>query len=82
MTNELLQQRHEDLQKRLIATRERIRQAEAQLQDLANAEQQLVGALAVVREFIQLQPVEPQMPVAPPPQIQAPSAPPVDNPAQ
>jgi hypothetical protein len=58
MNSELLQQRHADLQQRLIGTRERIRQTEAQLQDLANAEQQLLGAIAVVRELIQLQPVD------------------------
>ncbi len=64
MNNEQLQLKHNDLQNRLIATRERIRQAEAQLQDLANAEQQLLGAIAVVRELIQLQPVEtPTVPV-------------------
>lgn len=61
--NEQLQLKHNDLQNRLIATRERIRQTEAQLQDLANAEQQLVGAIGVVRELIQLQPVAP--PTAP-----------------
>lgn len=64
MNNEQLQLKHNDLQNRLIATRERIRQAEAQLQDLANAEQQLLGAIAVMRELIQLQPVEtPTVPV-------------------
>lgn len=88
MNNEVLQQRHAELQQRLIATRERIRQAEAQLQELANSEQQLLGAIAVVREFIQLQPVEapstptPFVPPTAPPQIQTPSAPPVDNAAQ
>lgn len=88
MTNELLQQRHNELQQRIVLIRESLRQTEAKLQDLHDQEQQIFGALAVVREFIQLQPVEAQMPAAPPPpvalppQIQAPSAPPVDNTAQ
>ena len=60
MNNEQLQLKHNDLQNRLIATRERIRQAEAQLQDLANAEQQLLGAIAIMRELMALQPDAPQ----------------------
>ena len=58
--NEQLQSKHNDLQNRLIATRERIRQAEAQLQELANAEQQLLGAIAIMRELMALQPDAPQ----------------------
>lgn len=54
MNPEQLQLKHNDLQNRLIATRERIRQAEAQLQDFANAEQQLLGAIAVMREMMQM----------------------------
>ena len=60
MNNEQLQLKHNDLQNRLIATRERIRQAEAQLQDLANAAQQLLGAIAIMRELMALQPDAPQ----------------------
>ena len=56
MNNEQLQLKHNDLQNRLIATRERIRQAEAQLQDLANAEQQLLGAIAFARQLLAMQP--------------------------
>ena len=56
MNTELIQQQHEDFQRRLIATRERIRQAEAQLQDLANAEQQLLGAIAFARQLLAMQP--------------------------
>jgi len=56
MNSEQLQLKHNDLQNRLIATRERIRQTEAQLQDLGNAEQQLLGAIAIVRELLQVQP--------------------------
>lgn len=63
MNSEALQLKHNEMQQRLINVRERIRQTEAQLQDLANAEQQLVGAIGVVRELIQLQPVAP--PTAP-----------------
>jgi small-conductance mechanosensitive channel len=61
MNNEQLQLKHNDLQNRLIATRERIRQAEAQLQDLANAEQQLLGAIAIVRELLQPPPEQPPL---------------------
>ena len=58
--NEQLQSKHNDLQNRLIATRERIRQTEQQLQELANAEQQLLGAIAIMRELMALQPDAPQ----------------------
>ena len=61
--NEQLQSKHNDLQNRLIATRERIRQAEAQLQDLANAEQQLLGAIAIVRELLQPSLEQPPLPL-------------------
>ena len=61
--NEQLQSKHNDLQNRLIATRERIRQAEAQLQDLANAEQQLHGAIAIVRELLQPSLEQPPLPL-------------------
>ena len=60
MNNEQLQLKHNDLQNRLIATRERIRQTEQQLQELANAEQQLLGAIAIMRELMALQPDAPQ----------------------
>lgn len=62
MNTEQLQVRHADLQQRLIATRERIRQTEVQLQELANNEQQLLGAIAIVREFIQVPPVGDPLP--------------------
>ena len=58
--NEQLQSKHNDLQNRLIATRERIRQTEQQLQELATAEQQLLGAIAIMRELMALQPDAPQ----------------------
>lgn len=62
MNNELLQQRHNELQQRIVLIRESLRQTEAKLQDLHDQEQQILGALAVVREFIQLQ----QPPAQPP----------------
>ena len=77
MNTEALQAKHNEMQQRLINVRERIRQTEQQLQELANAEQQLLGAIAVVREFIQLQPIE--LPSTPTPQIETPSAPPLDS---
>jgi hypothetical protein len=36
------------------------RQTEQQLQELANAEQQLLGAIAIMRELMALQPDAPQ----------------------
>ena len=76
MNTELIQQQHEDFQRRLIATRERIRQAEAQLQDLANAEQQLLGAITFARQLLAMQPEAAQ----PAPSIPAAlPTPPVDN---
>jgi len=60
MNNEQLQLKHNDLQQRLINVRERIRQTEQQLQELANAEQQLLGAIAIMRELMALQPDAPQ----------------------
>ena len=63
MTNELLQQRHDELQQRIVLIRESLRQTEAKLQDLHDQEQQILGALAVVREFIQLQPPPEQPPL-------------------
>lgn len=55
-----LQAKHNEMQQRLINVRERIRQTEQQLQELANAEQQLLGAIAIMRELMALQP-EPQV---------------------
>ena len=55
-----LQAKHNEMQQRLIDVRERIRQTEQQLQELANAEQQLLGAIAIMRELMALQP-EPQV---------------------
>ncbi len=40
----------------LSDVRERIRQTEQQLQELANAEQQLLGAIAIMRELMAAQP--------------------------
>lgn len=60
MNTEQLQAKHNEMQQRLINVRERIRQTEQQLQELANAEQQLLGAIAIMRELMALQP-EPQV---------------------
>ena len=60
MNTEALQAKHNEMQQRLINVRERIRQTEQQLQELANAEQQLLGAIAIMRELMALQP-EPQV---------------------
>lgn len=60
MNTEALQTKHNEMQQRLINVRERIRQTEQQLQELANAEQQLLGAIAIMRELMALQP-EPQV---------------------
>lgn len=60
MNTEQLQAKHNEMQQRLINARERIRQTEQQLQELANAEQQLLGAIAIMRELMALQP-EPQV---------------------
>lgn len=60
MNSEALQLKHNEMQQRLINVRERIRQAEQQLQELANAEQQLLGAIAIMRELMAVQP-EPQV---------------------
>ena len=60
MNTGALQTKHNEMQQRLINVRERIRQAEQQLQKLANAEQQLLGAIAIMRELMALQP-EPQV---------------------
>jgi small-conductance mechanosensitive channel len=60
MNTEALQTKHNEMQQRLINVRERIRQTEQQLQELANAEQQLLGAIAIMRELMALQPDAPQ----------------------
>ncbi len=60
MNTEQLQAKHNEMQQRLINVRERIRQTEQQLQELANAEQQLLGAIAIMRELMALQPDAPQ----------------------
>ncbi len=60
MNTEALQAKHNEMQQRLINVRERIRQTEQQLQELANAEQQLLGAIAIMRELMALQPDAPQ----------------------
>lgn len=60
MNSEALQLKHNEMQQRLINVRERIRQTEQQLQELANAEQQLLGAIAIMRELIAVQPDAPQ----------------------
>ena len=60
MNTEQLQAKHNEMQQRLINVRERIRQTEQQLQELANAEQQLLGAIAIMRELIAVQPDAPQ----------------------
>lgn len=60
MNSEALQLKHNEMQQRLINVRERIRQAEQQLQELANAEQQLLGAIAIMRELMAVQPDAPQ----------------------
>ena len=59
MNSEALQLKHNEMQQRLINVRERIRQTEQQLQELANAEQQLLGAIAIMRELMALQPDAP-----------------------
>ena len=56
MNTEALQAKHNEMQQRLINVRERIRQTEQQLQELANAEQQLLGAIAIMRELLAMQP--------------------------
>lgn len=56
MNTEQLQAKHNEMQQRLINVRERIRQTEQQLQELANAEQQLLGAIAIMRELMAAQP--------------------------
>lgn len=61
MNSEALQLKHNEMQQRLINVRERIRQTEQQLQDLANAEQQLLGAIAIVRELLQPPPEQPPL---------------------
>ena len=60
MNTEALQTKHNEMQQRLINVRERIRQTEQQLQELANAEQQLLGAIAIMRELMALHPDAPQ----------------------
>lgn len=61
MNTEALQVKHNEMQQRLINVRERIRQTEQQLQELANAEQQLLGAIAIVRELLQPSPEQPPL---------------------
>lgn len=84
MNTELIQQQHEDFQRRLIATRERIRQAEAQLQDLANAEQQLLGAIAFARQLLAMQPeaAQPAPSTTTAPALPTNNVSDIDNPAQ
>lgn len=76
MNSEALQLKHNEMQQRLINVRERIRQAEQQLQELANAEQQLLGAITFARQLLAMQPEAAQ----PAPSIPAAlPTPPVDN---
>lgn len=64
MNTEALQLRHEELQRRLMMVRESLRQIEEKAQDFHNQEQQLIGAIAVLRDFMQIPPnIEPTVPV-------------------
>ena len=64
--NEQLQQRHNDLQNELIKTREQLRQLEQKATELQNVEQQLMGAIAEYREFMQMV-AQGTQPIAQPP---------------
>lgn len=54
MNTEQLQTRHAELQQNLVKLREQQRQIEQQAEDLHNGEQQLIGAISIIRELLQV----------------------------
>ncbi len=84
MSTELLQQRHNEMQQRLMMIRESLRQTEGKLQDLHDQEQNILGAISFARELMsiqaQLSAPQPVQPNAAPVATDAPQ--PVDNTAQ
>ena len=86
MNTELLQQRHNEMQQRLMMIRESLRQTEGKLQDLHDQEQNILGAIGFARELMsiqaQLSAPQPVQPNAAPVAIQTDAPQPVDNAAQ